>query len=140
MCMWCGAKFVSGPRCMRSQLYQLLVEDNEEMGTEPEEFSDCLETLEGMNTEEVEKDAPPVISLHALFGTGDLQTMRLQGHIKNHQVIILIDTRSTHTFIYHNVVKKIGWKTHPVSGKNITVVNGDTMWVHEGCRRVTWEA
>ena len=64
--------FVSGHRCMRSQLYLLLVDGNEEVGKEPEGFFDCPETLEGMNTEEVEKDAPLVIFLHALFGTGDL--------------------------------------------------------------------
>ena len=63
---------MSGHKCIRSQLYQLLVEENEEVGKEPEEFFDCLDTLESMNTEEVEKDALPMISLHALFGTGDL--------------------------------------------------------------------
>ena len=68
---------MSGHMCMRSQLYQLLVDENEEVGKELEEFSNYLDTPESMNIEEVEKDDSPVISLHTLFGIGDLQTMRL---------------------------------------------------------------
>ena len=62
LCMWCGAKFGSGHRCMRSQLYQMLVEEPEEVSAEPEVFFDCPEILELVPFED------PMISFHALLG------------------------------------------------------------------------
>ena len=114
---------------MRSKLYQLLVEEPDDLNVESEEFSDCLETLEGMPFDEPGKNPQPVISLHALLGTEGSQTMRIQGVIKNHKVIILVDTGSTYNFIDHAVVKRVGCQTYPVDGVNVTVANGDQMWI-----------
>ena len=43
--MWCGTKYVLGHSYAHSQLYQLLVETNENV-QEWEVFTDCVETLE----------------------------------------------------------------------------------------------
>ena len=134
--MWCGTKFGSGHVCMRSKLYQLLVEEPDDLNAESEEFSDCLETLEGMPSDDFGKNSQLVISLHALLGIGGPQTMQIQGSIKNHKVIILVDTGSIHNFIDHAVVKMVGCQTHSVDGVNVTVANGDQMWMQEGCKGV----
>ena len=42
LCMWCGQKFVQGHQCIRSQLYQLLIEDIEPAEVDTEEFFDCI--------------------------------------------------------------------------------------------------
>ena len=75
--MWCGAKFEQGHRCMRSQLSQLLVERIEDMVPEPEEVPENLETKKELQFEEPKNHQLPVISLHALLGIGDPQTLRI---------------------------------------------------------------
>ena len=68
--MWCGVKYTFGHTCVKSQLYQLLVEERDDNPQEREVFVDCVETLE--DTKEGKKeDHQPVISLHAIFGTKD---------------------------------------------------------------------
>ena len=131
--MWCGAKFGSGYRCMRSQLYQMLVDEPKEVSAEPEVFFYYPEILESIPFED------PMISLHALLDTRGPQTMRLQGSIKNHKIIILVDTGSTQNFIYHLVVKRLGCRTHSVPIVHVTVANGNKMVVKEGCKGVNWE-
>ena len=61
-------------------------------------------TIAGENSDvvghiDIEEGLKRVISLHALLGTGDSQTMRLQGRVKNFFVVILVDSGSTHNFI-----------------------------------------
>ena len=104
--MWCAQKFVSGHQCVRSQLYQLLVEDGEELLHDMDQNMGTGEITETIAGNEAEEGLKPVISLHALLGTGDSQTMRLQGKIKTFTVVILVDSGSTHNFINQGVVKR----------------------------------
>ena len=69
LCMWCKVKYVLGHNCVKSQLYQLLVEDTEGDSQEGEEFLDCEDQLEELK-EEANDSQKPVISLHAMLGTG----------------------------------------------------------------------
>ena len=89
---------------------------------------------------DAEEGLKPIISLHALLGTKDSQTMRLQGKIKNLVVIILMDTDSTHNFLDQNVVKRLGFYTQRVNARSVSVANGDKIWVTEFCSKVQWEA
>ena len=108
--MWCGVKYTYGHSCVKSQLYQILLEDNEDSNQEEEVFTDCVETME--DTLQVRDDSQQlVISLHAMLGTGNTQTMRLQGKLKNTKVIILVDSRSTHNFMNCSVAKRVGCST-----------------------------
>jgi len=65
---------------------------------EPEE-----ETPEVNSTSEAEQpemqQEEPLISLHALSGMSSPQTLKIQGYIKHHKVMVLIDSGSTHNFI-----------------------------------------
>ena len=79
----------------------------------------CNDTEEGLK---------PIISLHALLGTRDSQTIKLQGKIKNLIVMILVDTSSTHNFIDQNMVKRVGFHTQK-----------SLMWVINLCSDVQWE-
>ena len=138
LCMWCGAKYVLGHSCVKSQLYQLLVDDTEGDPQERDEFLDCLDQLEEVK-EEGSESQKPVISLHAMLGTGDTNTMRLQGRIKNTQLVILVDSGSTHNFMDQTIAKKVGCHTHIMSGIGVSIANGDKIWVQEVCKEVLWE-
>ena len=137
--MWCGVKYTYGHTCVKSQLYQMLVEEADDNSPEGEVFADCVETLED-NKDGKEEDQQPVISLHGIFGTGDSHTMRLQGKIKNTQLVILVDFGSTHSFIDYSVAKRVGCTAHALSGLGVTITNGDKVWVQAICKDVFWES
>ena len=47
----------------------------------------------------------PMVSLAAMIGIDEPQTLKLRGHLKNEDVTIVIDTGSTHNFLDINVEK-----------------------------------
>ena len=71
LCMWCGQKFVYGYQCARSQLYHLLVDDEDNSLPEMEQGVVFEETADNVVSTDAEDALKPVISLHALLGTGD---------------------------------------------------------------------
>ena len=91
LCMWCGGKYTRDHNCMRSQLYQLLLEKPNDKLAEHEEFSDCIETMDEVVEDAAGVTNALVISLHALFGLEDSQTMRITSQIKHLTVMFLID-------------------------------------------------
>ena len=44
--MWCGVKYTREHKCMRSQLYQLLLDELEDKLLESDEFLHCVESTE----------------------------------------------------------------------------------------------
>ena len=133
LCMWCRVKFVGGHRCLRSQLYHMLLESETSTEADVEEFSDCVESLEDLSSAQQGEGDKAVVSLHALVGIDGYQTMRVQGKIKNQVVVILIDTGSTHNFVDVNIARKGGWQLQPLASFNVTVANGEKLKVHDLC-------
>ena len=89
---WCEKKFTLGYRCKNRQLYMITVQDDETEG-------------EGLSREEYKDDPKiqleknPQLSIHALEGSYNYQTMRVKGYVKRKSLCILIDWGSTHNFI-----------------------------------------
>ena len=44
--MWCGLKYYANHVCVKSQLYNILVEHNQSSDVKTEEFLDCIESME----------------------------------------------------------------------------------------------
>ena len=84
--MWCGTKFTLGHTCVKSQFYQILLEDMEDQAGGIEEFTDCVENVEELGVTKEEIGTLHTISLHALLGTEGHQTMRMLGKIKNQKL------------------------------------------------------
>ena len=80
--VWCGIKFIPGHNCLRSQLYQLLVDEPDDIEGEPEEFLDCVDRPKELTLKEESESGSPVISLHVFCGTKECQTIRVLGKIK----------------------------------------------------------
>ena len=49
----------------------------------------------------------PTISCNALAGINTPQTLKIEGHIKKKNVIVLIDSGTTHNFIHCMVAKEL---------------------------------
>ena len=138
LCIWCGVKFFRGHQCIKSQLYQLLVDFSIEGDEDTDLFLDCEDSTDVVASAPNEENNP-VISLHALTGTTAYQTMRVQGKIKNQLISILVDTGSTHNFVDQQAIKRTGARLHDVPSFIVTVANGDKLQVQKGCSDLIWE-
>jgi hypothetical protein len=47
-----------------------------------------------------------IISLHALSSISSPHTLKIQGYIKHHKVVVLIDTSSTHNLFKEQLIEK----------------------------------
>ena len=92
---------------------------------ETEKDNDLFLDYEESNNGDQKTEEAPVISLHALTGITDYNTMRVKGKIKNQLINILIDTGSTHNFVDQLVVKKLGVRLKNTHSFMVTVANGD---------------
>jgi hypothetical protein len=69
-------------------------------------------------------DEEPEISLNAITGTPNEKTMRLLGILRGQQVIILIDSSSTHNFVDEHVVKRMGLSSTKKEVIKVRIANG----------------
>ena len=88
----------------------MLVKSEVDNDAEPEKFFDCLDSLDDTVGGQQDEGHRPIISLHALFSTEGFQTMRIQGHVKNQNMVILVDTGSTYNLWTKLSLK--GWKAN----------------------------
>jgi len=112
LCFRCGDKYTSGHQCKRQLLLLDGIEDD--VGEEEEE---CSQGEEG-EKKKVE------ISLYALRGETTNKIIKVEGRVRKSSLMILIDSRSTHSFLDEGTSKKLKCSltgTHPLS---IIVANG----------------
>ena len=57
----------------------------------------------------------PRVSIEIMIGLNQPQTLKLRGHIRNNNVIVLVYTRSTHTCIDINVARRLKLFVYPIS-------------------------
>ncbi|KAH1072510.1 hypothetical protein J1N35_024838 [Gossypium stocksii] len=104
LCFWCGAKYQAGHKCVKSQLYQFLLEPLSDGEAEDfQEYSDKLE--EGVLEDESAKSL--VISLHVLTRLQGHNTMRVVACVGSSWSIILVDSSSMHNFIDAKLVSTL---------------------------------
>lgn len=81
--------------------------------------------------EEETQDDNPNISLNAITGSVTSRTMRIKGRVSNQEVVILIDSGSTHNFVDPAVVRRAQLPIDPRHRLTVTVANGEKM-ISEG--------
>ena len=81
-------------------------------------------------------DETPKISLTAMTGISQPQTLKLKGHIKNENVTVLVDTGSTHNFLDIRVARKLKLFVHPVPDMKVMVADGKKIEKVEKCHKV----
>ncbi|KAK1651826.1 hypothetical protein QYE76_069631 [Lolium multiflorum] len=133
-CFKCGDKFHPGHKCSKSvpinlveelvEILQMSVGDSE--GEESEGNSSSEETFMHM-------------SLGAIGGTVKKKSLRLQGTIRDKQVLILVDSGSFGNFISSTAVEQLGLPTVDIDPVTVTVANGAREQVRTAVVDVPWE-
>jgi hypothetical protein len=65
------------------------------------------------------------ISFHAIAGTAHPQTLRVMGRLRSKEVMVLIDSGSTHNFIDQSIVHKYELPVVPNKKFQVIVANGE---------------
>ncbi|KAF5470266.1 hypothetical protein F2P56_010790, partial [Juglans regia] len=123
LCYYCDSKWNPNHKCSNPKLF-LIEETQEESGEEMGEE----EPLESPTTE-----TQPEISLHALLGSQNPKTMRLRGRVGDQEVVILVDSGSTHNFLDPLVVKKGNLAIKGEESVNVKVANGELLTSEGRC-------
>ena len=133
-CFWCDEKFAPGHKCKNRQIYLLIVQEDDQR-SEDELESDEVPAEE---SDQVLSNHNPYLSLHALDGSFNFQTIRLRGSIGKKKLCILIDTGSTHNFISSAMAIKLGCILEIIPELKVSAANGEELTCKEICKGFTW--
>ncbi|GJY07766.1 reverse transcriptase [Tanacetum coccineum] len=81
----------------------------------------------------------PLISLNALTGTNNFNTMRVIRTIGKNTIHILIDCGSTHNFLDMNMAKQLGCNIRSTYPLAVTVVDGNSLVTDSECKQFKWQ-
>lgn len=130
LCFLCDERFVPGHRCNR-KLYNLeiRVEDvSDELDNEEVSLIDMDVPPHPVQVEEPE----PLISLHALTGESAFQTLKAVGTAGKQQILILVDSGSSHNFMDTELVVKLNCPLHDVKPFQVSMADGNSITGQKG--------
>ena len=78
----------------------------------------------------------PTISCNELAGITTPQSLKIEGHIKNKKVIVLIGSGSIHNFIHCKIAKGLNLFLFPALEYQVTVANGGTINFSTKCHNI----
>ncbi|KAG8363706.1 hypothetical protein BUALT_Bualt19G0050300 [Buddleja alternifolia] len=100
---------------------------------------------ENENLNEIEEESPGedmTMSLNALSGTTDMNTLRIKGTVNGQDIHILIDSGSTHCFLDEGTAHKLGCRMDYTTPLLVSVVDGmkhsvqpSLSWFQDGFQR-----
>ncbi|OMO92934.1 Aspartic peptidase [Corchorus olitorius] len=100
-------------------------------------YVDCVDTPE-LLMHDYEDQENPIISLHAILGISGYQTMRVEGKIKPLEVVMLVDSGSTHNFLDYNLAKVLKLPYKRGFRKEVTVANREAICTADYYKGVEW--
>jgi hypothetical protein len=121
LCYYCDAKWSRGHVCMSPKLFIIEGKATEEM--EAEKQAETPDEDPG----EFFLEEFPEISLNAITGTPSPNTMRIVGIIRFKEVIILLDSGSTHNFVDTKLAATLGILPQRRDTITVQVANGQTV-------------
>ncbi|XP_042980307.1 uncharacterized protein LOC122310468 [Carya illinoinensis] len=140
LCYHCDEKWNPTHVCKAPRVYVMQAEEEGQVDGIVVEEEQALGVTELGGTsataplETVEKE--PEISLNAISGTPGNNTMRLLGRIGQAQVVILIDSGSTHNFIDTSVPEKAKIEVDTTQQLQVRIANGDIIQTEGYCSSV----
>ncbi|XP_021846729.2 uncharacterized protein [Spinacia oleracea] len=134
LCYYCDAPYDRSHKCQFKEPQLFTVEissSNEDKSSDTsEEEQDYLDDT-GVTE--------PILSLNALSGNQNFQTMRVKGHRQSKVFHVLIDSGSTHNFLDLDLAKKMGCMIESIPSQAVTVADGNHLACQHVCKGFTWE-
>nr|XP_009760314.1 PREDICTED: uncharacterized protein LOC104212668 [Nicotiana sylvestris] len=137
-CYKCGEKYNQGHQYKKKQLNSMIrtTEVPTETGEIEEEQSCAGLIIEG----EVEQEIIEAVCLNALSGDNKgVNTILVRGTIGNRKLTMLIDSRSTHSFIDATTVKESGYQAQPCPLMRVTVADENYVMCTSICTSYQWK-
>jgi hypothetical protein len=128
-CFKCGDKYMPGHRCNSKGLH--MIEGVE--GGEDEEIGEFEDNMQW--TDQIDEYG---LSLNALADNDTYNTIRIKGNCQGQNLIILIDSGSTYSFINESTIKALNATTSKTTLLAVTVANGNVMLCETHCPAFTW--
>ncbi|XP_074287822.1 uncharacterized protein LOC141612975 [Silene latifolia] len=131
LCFYCDEKYTPLHVCKnrKRQLFSIEQEEQEEEGESDKEEGEKLEP---------ELGEVALISIYALAGQQQCQTMRIPGQVGKKTLSILIDSGSSHNFIDAGVASKLGLNLQTITPFNISVANGGRLACSQMIKGLKW--
>jgi hypothetical protein len=126
LCYNCDSKWQYGHKCQTPKLFLI---DAVEMGEGSQEVSEEGEDLMEFSYDEV----LPKITLHAITGSFHPKTLCLVGSIGHQQIVILIDSGSTHNFVASIICSKSRLLVQNGNKIKVRVANGEIVEFEGSC-------
>lgn len=79
-----------------------------------------------------------LLSAHAVEGTETAETIRLRATMGNQTMLLLVDSRSTHSFVNATFAARIGAATTNISPISVRVANGQRLNCTAMVPRLQW--
>ncbi|KAH0781471.1 hypothetical protein KY290_001069 [Solanum tuberosum] len=127
-CFGCHDKFAPGHRCKSAKLSLMEITGEGQL-----EEVDEVNAVIGDNPQENDLAE---ISFHAILGQSVGATMKLQGEINGKEVLILVDSGSTHNFVADSIVEEHNIPVEMVSTFGVQIRNGDIIHCNKVCRNL----
>ncbi|KAL2251677.1 UNVERIFIED_CONTAM: Retrovirus-related Pol polyprotein from transposon [Sesamum indicum] len=132
LCFRCDEPYTPGHRCKHRQVYMLLEDEGTKDYEKEEQYKQVPET-------ETEKEEEVAVSLHAMKGNFHYRTLRLEGIVGDKEILILIDSGSTHCFLDEKVAHLLGCKLENAIPMVVRVADGSKITSQLTCPRFNWE-
>ncbi|XP_057986530.1 uncharacterized protein LOC110636696 [Hevea brasiliensis] len=132
-CYRCGDKYFPGHQCKQKSLNAICAVEKDHDGGEEEWFE------AGMEMEERENMEDNTLSVHALEGSHGIDTIRMLELHKNRQLVILIDSGSTTSFLDKRIAKELKLELVSTLYTAITMVDGRKLGCDLQCQQFKWK-
>jgi len=116
LCFKCGEKWVHNHKC--SNTVQLHV---------VQELWELFQLHTDESVDPVNSESCMILSSEASTGQNTPKTLKLTGTVQGHQVTILVDSGSTHTFISQSLASKLHGVTSVSTPIAVQVANGEQL-------------
>ena len=127
----CDSKYTKGHECAEKKLFYIDCEEEEEKEQERSKEEDIIQE-QSLDKEEINL----TISCNTLAGITTPKTIKIGGQIKKKEVIVLIDSGSTHNFIHCKATKELNCFLYPTSECQVMVANGGTINYSGKCHNI----
>lgn len=122
-----------GHRCKKRELSVLLIEEEDEDGTDYSGSEPPMSpTLEPNN----ESSNHPEVSLNSVIGLSNPKTMKMCGSVKGKDVVVMINPGATHNFISLEFVEELGIVVDDAAVFGVSLGNGDAIKGKGLCKNV----